>query len=51
MDGDVAFAVHPEVAQSPARHVVELLGVLGGPAWRCNGCGYRGLLRRAKGQF
>jgi hypothetical protein len=31
VDGDVAFRVHPEVSQSPAAHVVELLGVLDGP--------------------
>jgi hypothetical protein len=31
VDGDVAFRAHPEVSQSPAAHVVELLGVLDGP--------------------
>jgi hypothetical protein len=32
MYGDVALGIHPEVAQSPAAHVVELLGVFDGPA-------------------
>src|ERR1043166_3550109 len=31
MDADVAFGVDAEIAEAPAAHVVELLGVLDGP--------------------
>jgi hypothetical protein len=43
MDGDVPVSVDPEVTEPPPTHVVELLGVLGGPAGRggsdCSGYG------------
>ena len=44
MDGDMAFGVHPEVAETPAAHVVELLGVLRRPDRGGNGGGDRRLL-------
>jgi hypothetical protein len=37
--GDVAIGVDPEVAQTPAVHVVQLFGVLGGPDRRSKGSG------------
>jgi hypothetical protein len=43
MHGDVAFGVHPEVAEAPAAHVIELFGVLRGPAWGGDSGGDGGL--------
>jgi hypothetical protein len=40
MNGDVTFAVHPEVAEPPSGHVVQLLSVPGGPARGSDGRGY-----------
>ncbi len=39
VNGDVPLGIHPEIAQSPPAHVVELLGVLGGPGGRGDGGG------------
>src|SRR3954471_12250946 len=39
MYGDVPVGIHPEVAQAPAAHVVELFGLFGGPARRGSGNG------------
>src|SRR4051794_22924296 len=50
VDGDVPVRVDPEVAEPPPTHVVELLGVLGGPAGRRrgDGSGYGGLQSRGE---
>ena len=39
MDCDMAFGVHPEEAETPAAHVIELLGVLRRPDRGGNGGG------------
>ena len=47
--GDVTLGIDPEIAQTPAAHVVELLGVLGGPGRRGDGVVMVRLLRRGEG--